>query len=142
MAFVCASRWHGIQTQIHKKHVCVVPHVLFSSMLSHFYIRHTTFWNVIHKIWLFWIRFWTLGTRVLKHRFFKLGERRNSTETQIVNQVVLDLQLCKVALLLISERTNIWCVDTCGGLSQDFAGSGQNRVTAKSQVQAGSSHSA
>ena len=31
---------------------------------------------------------------------------------------------------------------TSGGLSQDFAGSGQNRVTAKHQVRAGSSHSA
>ena len=29
-----------------------------------------------------------------------------------------------------------------GGLSQDFAGTGQNRVTAKNQVQAESSHSA
>ena len=29
-----------------------------------------------------------------------------------------------------------------GGLSQDFAESGQNRVTAKDQVRAGSSHSA
>ena len=28
-----------------------------------------------------------------------------------------------------------------GGLSQEFAGSGQNRVAAKNQVQAGSSHS-
>ena len=28
-----------------------------------------------------------------------------------------------------------------GGLSKDFAGSGQNRVTAKKQVRAGSSHS-
>ena len=31
---------------------------------------------------------------------------------------------------------------TSGGLSQDFAESGQNRVTAKNQVRAGSSHSA
>ena len=31
---------------------------------------------------------------------------------------------------------------TSGGLSQDFAGSGQNRVTAKNHVRAGSSHSA
>ena len=31
---------------------------------------------------------------------------------------------------------------TSGGLSQDFAGSGQNWVTAKNQVQAGSSHRA
>ena len=29
-----------------------------------------------------------------------------------------------------------------GGLSQDFAGSGQDRVTAKKRVRAGSSHSA
>ena len=29
-----------------------------------------------------------------------------------------------------------------GGLSQNFAGSGQNRVTAKNQVRAGLSHSA
>ena len=33
-------------------------------------------------------------------------------------------------------------MDTSGGLSQDFAGSGQNRVTAKDHVRAGSSHSA
>ena len=31
---------------------------------------------------------------------------------------------------------------TSGGLSQDFAGSGQNRVTATNQVRAGSSHNA
>ena len=33
-------------------------------------------------------------------------------------------------------------VSTSGGLGQDFAGSSQNRVIAKHQVQAGSSHSA
>ena len=32
-------------------------------------------------------------------------------------------------------------ITTSGGLSQDFAKSGQNRVTSKNQVQAGSSHS-
>ena len=35
----------------------------------------------------------------------------------------------------------LW-INTSGGLSQDFAGSGLNRVTAKKQVQAGLSHSA
>ena len=33
-------------------------------------------------------------------------------------------------------------IASSGVLSQDFAGSGQNRATAQNQVQAGSSHSA
>ena len=33
-------------------------------------------------------------------------------------------------------------VTSSGGLSQDFAGSGQNRVTAKNRVRSGSSHRA
>ena len=35
----------------------------------------------------------------------------------------------------------LWLLDS-GGLSQDFAGLGQNRVTAKKQVRAGLSYSA
>ena len=47
-------------------------------------------------------------------------------------------------LILYHFLPNGWALHVCmasGGLSQDFSGSGQNRVTAKNQVQEGSSHS-
>ena len=49
---------------------------------------------------------------------------------------------CGVCFLHFSSFFFDKLIGTSGGLSQDSAGSGQNRVTAKSQVRAGSSHSA